>query len=159
MLAAAPLFYRPLVLSLVGPGLRISQVCGLRVEDVDFLRRTVCIRQQRRPGGELGTLKTGSSRRDVPADDIVLQALAEEIRQHPRADGLVFGSSTGGALTRSVAGHVFDDIERAVGLTVSPTPCATASVRAWSHAGSRSSPSAAGWDTRDRRSPTACTPT
>ena len=33
---------------------------------------------------------------------------------------LLLGSSTGGASTESVAGHVFDDIERAVGLTVSP---------------------------------------
>ncbi|WP_336026508.1 tyrosine-type recombinase/integrase [Geodermatophilus sp. FMUSA9-8] len=120
VLAATPDHYRPLVIALVGLGLRISEACGLRVEDVDFLRRTVRVRQQRRPGGELGQLKTGSSRRDVPADDVVLQALAERIRRHPRADGLVFGSSTGGALTKSVAGHVFDDIERAVGFTVSP---------------------------------------
>jgi integrase len=108
------------VISPVGLGLRISETCGLRVEDVDFLRRTVRVRQQRRPGGELGQLKTGSSRRDVPADDIVLQALAEQVRQHPRADGLVFDTSTGGALAESVAGHLFDDIERAIGLTVSP---------------------------------------
>src|SRR3954452_15177050 len=59
--------------------LRINEE-GLRVEDVDFLRRTVRIRQQRRPGGEMGRLKTGSSIRDILAEDTVLQALAEQIR-------------------------------------------------------------------------------
>jgi integrase len=120
VLGATPEHYRALVLTLVGLGLRISEACGLRVEDVDFLRRTVHIRQQRRPGGDLGRLKTGSSHRDIPADDAVLEALAEQIRQWPRGDGLVFGSTLGRPLTKSIAGHVFDDIERAVGFTVSP---------------------------------------
>ena len=120
VLGATPEHYRPLVLTLVGLGLRISETCGLRVEDIDFLRRTVHIRQQRRPGGDMGRLKTGSSHRDIPADDTVLEALAEQIRQWPRADGLVFSSTLGRPLTKSIAGHVFDDIERAVGFTVSP---------------------------------------
>lgn len=120
VLAATPPSYRPLAIVLVGLGLRISEACGLRVEDVDFLRRTVHIRQQRRPGGELGRLKTGGSQRDIPADDAVLQALAEQVRERPRGDGLVFSSATGRPLTKSVAGHAFDAIERAVGFTVSP---------------------------------------
>lgn len=120
ILAATPEHYRPLAVALVGLGLRISEACGLRVQDVDFLRRTVRIRQQRRPGGDMGRLKTGSSSRDIPADDTVLEALAEQIRQWPRPDGLVFGSVAGRPLTKSIAGHVFDDIERAVGFTVSP---------------------------------------
>jgi integrase len=120
VLAATPPAYRTLAISLIGLGLRISEACGLRVEDVDFLRRTVHVRQQRRPGGDLGQLKTGSSRRDIPADDIVVQALAEQTRQRPRDDGLVFSSSAGRPLTKSIAGHLFDDIERAVGFTVSP---------------------------------------
>ena len=120
ILAATPAFYRPLVITLVGLGLRISEACGLRVQDVDFLRRTVRVRQQRRPGGDMGRLKTGSSSRDIPADDAVLEALAEQIRQWPRADGLIFSSTLGRPLTKAIAGHVFDDIERAVGFTVSP---------------------------------------
>jgi integrase len=84
IVAAAPERYRALVVTLVGLGLRISEACGLCVEDVDFLRRTVHVRQQRRPGGELGRLKTASSGRDVPADDAVLAALAEQIRRRFR---------------------------------------------------------------------------
>ncbi|SDY21623.1 Site-specific recombinase XerD [Modestobacter sp. DSM 44400] len=120
ILGATPEHYRPLVITLVGLGLRISEACGLRVQDVDFLRRSVHIRQQRRPGGDMGKLKTGSSSRDIPADDTLLEALAEQIRQWPRSDGLVFSSTLGRPLTKSIAGHVFDDIERAVGFTVSP---------------------------------------
>ena len=119
-LTATPEGYRPLVITLIGLGLRVSEACGLRVEDVDFLRRTVRVRQQRRPGGDMGTLKTTSSQRDIPADDAVLKALAEQIRRHPRADGLVFSTTTGRPLTKSVAGHLFDGIERATRLVISP---------------------------------------
>jgi len=87
---------------------------------VDFLRRTVRIRQQRGPGGEMERLKTGSSVRDIPADDTVLQALAEQIRQWPRGDDLIFSSTLSRPLTKSIARHVFDGIERTVGCTVSP---------------------------------------
>ena len=120
VLHATPDHYRPLVITLIGLGLRISEACGLRVEDIDFLRRTVHVHQQRRPRGDMGRLKTGSSARDIPADDTVLNALAEQIRYWPRRDGLIFSSTIGRPLTKSIAGHVFDDIERAAGFTVSP---------------------------------------
>jgi integrase len=120
ILHATPEYYRPLVVALIGLGLRISEACGLRVEDVDFLRRTVRVRQQRRPGDDMGRLKTGTSRRDIPADDAVLNALAEQIRRSPRDDGLVFSSAMGRPLTKSIAGHVFDEIERECGIPVSP---------------------------------------
>ena len=120
ILVATPQHYRALVLTLIGLGLRISEACGLRVEDIDFLRRTVRIRQQRRPGGQMGQLKSGSSSRDIPADEFVLEALAEQVRLWPRQDGLVFSSTLGRPLTKSIAGHVFDAIERSVGFTVSP---------------------------------------
>jgi integrase len=123
ILAVTPERHRALVVTLIGLGLRISEACGLLVSDVDFLRRTVRVHQQRRPGGDLGKLKTASSGRDIPADDVVLTALAEQIRRWPRTDGLIFTSVTGHALTRSAAGHVFAGIERATGIDVSPHSC------------------------------------
>jgi hypothetical protein len=54
-----------------GTGLRISEACGLRVGEVEFLRKVIPVRQQRRPGGDLGRLKTGSSQRDISAVDAV----------------------------------------------------------------------------------------
>jgi integrase len=123
IIAAAPERYYALVVVLVGLGLRISEACGLLVSDIDFLHRVLRVRQQRRPGGELGKLKTESSGRDVPADDIVLTALAEQVRRWPREDGRVFSSTTDRALTKAIAGHVFDDIEQATGIDCSPHSC------------------------------------
>jgi integrase len=120
VLRATPEHCRPLVITLTGLGLRISEACDLRVEDIDFLRRTVQVHQQRRPRGGMRRLKTGSSARDSPADDTVLNALAEQIRYWPRHDRLIFSSTIGRPLTKSIAGHVFDDIERAAGFIVSP---------------------------------------
>lgn len=108
------------MLTLVGLGLRISEACGLRVVDVDFLRKAVKVRQQRRPGGEMGQLKTGPSSREIPVDDVVLAALAEEIRVWPRRDGLIFSSVMGRPLTKAIGGHLFDDIERTTGIDASP---------------------------------------
>jgi integrase len=120
IIAATPERYHALVVSLVGLGLRIGEACGLLVTDVDFLRKTVHVRQQRRPGGELGKLKTASSGRDIPADDAVLAALAEQIRRWPRADEVIFSSVTGRALNRSAAGHAFARTAKATGIEVSP---------------------------------------
>jgi integrase len=80
----------------------------------------VNIRQQRRPGGDVGQLKTGAPSREIPAVDAVLEALADDVRVWARPDGLIFSSSSGRQLTKSIAGHLFDDIERVAGLTVSP---------------------------------------
>ncbi len=120
LLAVTPAPYRALVITLAGLGLRVSEACGLRVVDVDFLRKVVRVRQQRRPGGNMGQLKTGASSREIPAVDAVLEALAEQIRLRPRADGLLFSSAVGAALTKSIAGHLFEDIGAAAALKVSP---------------------------------------
>ena len=49
-----------------------------------------------------------------------LPIFAEQIRRWPRHDGHVFSSSSGRPLTKAIAGHEFDAIERTVGFTVSP---------------------------------------
>ncbi|WP_375481218.1 tyrosine-type recombinase/integrase [uncultured Jatrophihabitans sp.] len=120
VLAATPGEYRALVVALAGLGLRISEACGLLVSDVDFMRRVVRVRQQRRPDGTLGQLKTEASSREIPAVDQVLEALAEQTRMWPRRDGLLFSTAAGRPLSKSVAGHLFDRLEVAAGLTVSP---------------------------------------
>ena len=120
IIEAAPDWARPLVVTLAGLGLRISEAAGLLVVDVDFLRRTVRVRQQLRASGKLGVLKTESSWRDIPASDVVLEALAEQIRLRPRDDGRVFSSMTGGTLTKAVGGHLFDDLSTAAGVDASP---------------------------------------
>jgi integrase len=112
--------HRPFVLTLAGLGLRVREAGGLRIIDVDLLRSANRIRQQRRPGGDMGQPTTGSSGRDLPADATVLNALAAQVKCRPRRDGLIFGSTIGRALSKSIACHLFDDIEGRVGSTVSP---------------------------------------
>jgi integrase len=118
VLRATPEHYRPLVITLIGLGLRISEACGLRVEDIDFLRRTVHVHQQRRPRGDMGRLKTGSSARDIPADDTVLKAFAEQIRYWPRRDRLIFSSITSSTTSNAPSGSLSR-----------PTRCAPTSAR------------------------------
>jgi integrase len=117
VIAAAPQYRPALVHTLLGAGLRISEACGLRVEDLEFVRRTPRVRQQRRRGGEPGQLNTGSSRRGIPADDAVLGALAEQIRRWPGRDGLVF-SSGGRPPTKAIGGHESDAGRDAIAKTL-----------------------------------------
>jgi integrase len=95
----------------------------LLVSDIDFLRKTVHVRRQRRPGGELGRLKTDSFGREVPANEVVLTALAEQVRRWHREDERALSTVTGRILTKASAGHIFDDIEKATGIDVSPHSC------------------------------------
>ena len=57
-------------------GLRVSEVCGLRIEDVAFLQRE--IRPSVQYGGE--PLKTEASRWAIPISDSLTEALAEHVR-------------------------------------------------------------------------------
>ncbi len=90
--AAMPDRYRAMVVTQAGLGLRIGELLALRVEDVDFLRRTVRVEGQL----ELSTLKwvppkTPKSRRAIPLPRVVAETLAEYIGAFPpAADGTIF---------------------------------------------------------------------
>jgi len=66
-------------------------VFGLRVEDVDFLRRRLLVRQQVKLlyGKPLITPPKGRKTREVPLPETVAIAIAEHLRAYP-VDGLVF---------------------------------------------------------------------
>jgi len=53
------------VVTLAGSGLRIGELLGLDVTDVNFLRRTISV-CDRGPGGQPRTNRVESSRRMVP---------------------------------------------------------------------------------------------
>ncbi len=76
---AVPATYRALVVFLAGSGLRIGEALGLRVSDVDFLRRTVRVERQRLQSGDLGRTKTAKSVRTVPLGRVVVAELAEHL--------------------------------------------------------------------------------
>ena len=104
VVAAHPARYRTVPIVAAGLGLRQGEVFGLRVEDVDFLRRRVLVRQQVkivRAHLVFAPPKGGKSR-EVPLPDVVGLAMAEHLRQYPaRSDGLIFTSREHKPLART----------------------------------------------------------
>lgn len=94
VVAAHPVRYRAVAVAAAGCGLRQGEVFGLRVEDVDFLRRRVLVRQQVKllSGRPVLAPPKGGKTREVPLPDAVAVAIAERLRMFPAGDGLVFKS-------------------------------------------------------------------
>lgn len=81
--------YRAMVIVQAGLGLRIGELLGLRVADVDFLRRTVRIEHQGHSvTRELVPPKTASSYRTIPLPVVVAEALAAFLATHPTGPDL-----------------------------------------------------------------------
>ena len=105
---AMPERYRAMVLTQAGLGLRIGELLALRVQDVDFLRRTVRIEWQFTQGskGERSEPKTPRSRRTIPLPRVVAEALASHLAAFPAAeDGTIFTTRKGAALGHVYYGH------------------------------------------------------
>jgi integrase len=104
VVAAHPERYRAVPMVAAGLGLRQGEVFGLRVEDVDFLRHVVRVRQQVKlvKGRPFLAPPKGGRVRDVPLPDVVAVAIAERLRAFPAGDdGLVFTSREAGPLDRN----------------------------------------------------------
>lgn len=87
-------------------GLRIGEIAGLRVEDIDFLTRTVTIRStlsEVRGHLVFGEPKTKMSRRTIGLPQEVVAVLAEHMERHhvPNEHGLVFTGPQGGPIRRN----------------------------------------------------------
>lgn len=107
---ALPDWMRVVVPLGIGAGLRQSEVSGLTVDRVDFLRRTLRVDRQlpTRVDGEpvLVPPKTASSVRTVPLAQFVVDALAAHLAEHPVGPhGLVVARSDGLALDSNRWGH------------------------------------------------------
>ena len=87
------------VIALVGSGLRIGELLGLEVSDVDFLRRSIRVQRQRAQSGELTPPKSKSSARTVPAGQAVIDALAAYLKAGDRTTGPLFVNVFGRPLT------------------------------------------------------------
>jgi integrase len=102
--AVSPRF-RGAVLAQAGLGLRFSELAGLTVDRIEFLRRCVKIdRQLLRTTGEpeWGPTKTPASNRDVTLAESVANVLAAHLEEFPAgADGLVFTNTEGRPLRMS----------------------------------------------------------
>lgn len=105
---AMPERYRAMVLTQAGLGLRIGELLALRVQDIDFLRRTVRIEWQFTQGskGVRSEPKTPRSRRAIPLPRVVADALAAHLALRPASgDGTVFTTGRGAPLGHVYYGH------------------------------------------------------
>jgi integrase len=96
--AAMPARNKAMVITQAGLGLRVAELMALRVQDVDFLRRTVRIETQMVVGGKgaRGPLKTPRSKRTLPLPQVVGEALAAHMQAFPPGeDGSLFTTPTG----------------------------------------------------------------
>ncbi|UGQ14329.1 site-specific integrase [Yinghuangia sp. ASG 101] len=91
---AMPDRYRAAVILAAGSGLRIGEILGLKVSDIDFLRRTVRVERQRTQDGEINPPKTQRSYRTVPVGQVVIDALALHLAAFP-TDAWVFTDERG----------------------------------------------------------------
>lgn len=102
---ALPEQYQATAVVAAGAGLRQGEVFGLRVEDVDFLRRTIHVRQQIKLVGSqppAAALPKRGKEREVPLADAVGYVLAEHLRQfRPGPGGLIFTSREHKPLNRN----------------------------------------------------------
>jgi integrase len=95
---AHPEQYRAMAVLAAGCGLRQGEVFGLRVEDVDFLKRRLFVRQQVKliRGNVTFAAPKGGKSRQVPLPDSVAFSLTERLKTHPAgADRLVFTKDKG----------------------------------------------------------------
>ncbi|HEY2206996.1 MAG TPA: site-specific integrase [Pseudonocardia sp.] len=88
---------RAMIITQAGLGLRLGEILGLRVSDVNFLNRTVRIEFQRdRETMGLVAPKTPRSRRTIPLPRVVADALAAHLSEYsPAADGGIFTGDRG----------------------------------------------------------------
>jgi len=96
--------YRAVPILAAGCGLRQGETFGVRVEDVDFLRHRLLVRQQVKIVGGKSVVAPpkGGKQREVPLPEVVAVALAERLRRWPAGtDGLVFRSREGNPLDRN----------------------------------------------------------
>ena len=103
---AVPDRVRAAVLFAAGSGLRMGEVLGLVVGNVDFLRRVVLVDRQlvTPPRGEpaFGEPKTPASHRQVPLAKWTVDVLAAHLAKYPvGSDGLAFTNPAGGRWRRN----------------------------------------------------------
>ena len=75
--------WQPIPVVLARTGFRVGELLGLRLSDVDFLRRTIRVERQRLQSGRIAPLKSTSDRRTVPSGKSFLTCLRGTCRPTP----------------------------------------------------------------------------
>jgi integrase len=120
---ALPDRYTSLVTVAAYTGLRWGELAGLRVSDIDLLRRRLTVRTALIEASghppQLGTPKTSTSERTITLPKIVVDTLAEHLEHHPPHNGIIWTTQQGAFLRRGSFGRIW---RQAVTDTIGP-PC------------------------------------
>ena len=93
----APARWRPLIITAIFTGMRVSELRGLRWCDVDLTEATIHVRQRADNWGKLGKPKSKAGSRDIPLAPLVVNALKQWRGACPPGEpGLVFPDDNGG---------------------------------------------------------------
>jgi integrase len=103
---------------LAGSGLRVGELLGLRLSDVDFLRRSIGVERQRLQSNEIAPLKSRASRRTVPVGHVVIEALAAHLVSYPPAGDGLFTDELGEPLTYRRWKRLLSDAAQAAEVSV-----------------------------------------
>jgi integrase len=111
LIAAMPERYHALVVLAAGTGLRQGEAFGVEVEAVDWLRRTLEVRQQLvlMPGGApyVAPLKTPASYRTVPLPGVVVDALTAHLAAFPAVEVELLDTTSKPTAKRRPAAFIF----------------------------------------------------
>jgi integrase len=88
MARVMPPYIRAAVVTLAGSGLRIGELLGLKVADIDFKAGSIRVERQRLQSGKVGPPKTAKSRRTVPVGEVVTDALLAHLAARPSLEWL-----------------------------------------------------------------------
>jgi integrase len=121
--SALPDRYSSIAIAGAYTGLRWGELAGLRVADVDMLRRRLTVRSTLiEPSGEaprLGPPKSKASARTITLPQVVIDTLARHLEVYPPADEMVWTTELGHLLRRGSFGRIW---RKAVAESVG-TPC------------------------------------
>lgn len=123
--SAMPDHYRAFVTVGAGTGMRRSELCGLTVDRVDFLRKTIRVDRQLAKGSgdeaKFSEPKTVASDRLIPVADVVIEAIAAHMKDYaPHKSGLIFTSAIGTPLRPSTLWTAWNRAAEAVGTEATP---------------------------------------
>ncbi len=110
---AMPPYLRAGVVTLAGSGLRIGELLGLKVSDVDFKRGTIRVERQRLQSGRIASPKTARSRRTVPVGEVVTDALLTHLAARASKEWL-FTMEEGAPLSYTRWKGEWQDAQRAL---------------------------------------------
>ena len=114
--AAVPARYELAVWLAAGAGLREGEGLGLTVPRVEFLARRLVVVEQMQ-NKVLSPLKTRASRRVIPLDDLVLNAVTAHMQRWAAGPGqLLITNRLGRPVQRNSFGHCWREAVKAAGL-------------------------------------------